>query len=219
MALPLLLLVLLAGAAPAQVPGAAALSGTAYDHLVGAPLAGVRVALSGASSRTATTDEHGGFHLAELPPGEYRVSVMDRRLELLSAFPPVVRIELPRGGHRQLQLGTPSRETLLDALCGSREAALVYGFVLDREGGHPLRGATVELRWSESTARGLSAVRTRQRWVHAVTDAAGGFRTCSVAPGVEAQIRIVDGPRVTSRRVRTGYGVLVPVEIRASTDR
>src|SRR5690606_16741772 len=130
MALPLLLLVLLAGAAPAQVPGAAALSGTAYDHLVGAPLAGVRVALSGASSRTATTDEHGGFHLAELPPGEYRVSVMDRRLELLSAFPPVVRIELPRGGHRQLQLGTPSRETLLDALCGSREAALVYGFVL-----------------------------------------------------------------------------------------
>lgn len=111
----------------AQEP-AGVIEGGLRDALTHAPLAGARISIHGAASRSATTDTGGSFRFEQLAPGEYELAV--QKAGYLDSVHRTVR----------LQPGAVTETVVIDLT----PLGAIEGAVLE-EAGKPLAGVSVNL--------------------------------------------------------------------------
>jgi len=146
----------------------------------GKGLAGATVVAGG---KTATSDETGGFSLADIPAG---VAEIEAALE--GWLPAKHEVDLSTG--KQVDAG----DLIL------RPASVVHGTVADSDG-NPLDLVTVEVSGSDR----LPAWRDRDR-VSGVTDGDGKYRMAAVEPGLQTVLATSEDGRHARRQVEVGRG-------------
>ena len=168
----------------AQAParGWGSITGTVYDSLGGAPLAGAHVALLKGTPSTET-DGHGRYVLDSVPAGSQVVTFWHPALDSIGlsnfAFP----VTVEAGRTASLPLAVPSHDTYWRATCGVARAAeedsgIVFGTVRDAETDWRLAGARAAVFWL--AVRRDSAGRWRPDRVGAEvwTDSLGTYYVC-----------------------------------------
>lgn len=176
-------LLLVPGLAYAQ--GSGAITGTVYDSLVGAPLAGARVWVRGIT-RDATTDRVGRFRIDSVPAGSHIVAFEHPDLDSIGISANLLRVDVADGAVTAVALATRSLATLRRAACGERfvgpagDSSVVFGAVRDAESGTRLAGATVYVAWDVLTRTGDGGVAAMPQTVVARTDSVGSFYACGV---------------------------------------
>jgi protocatechuate 3,4-dioxygenase beta subunit len=146
----------------------------------GKGLAGATVVAGG---KTSTSDETGGFSLADIPAG---VGGIEASLE--GWLPAKHEIDLSTG--KEVEAG----DLIL------RPASVVHGTVTDSDG-NPLDLVTVEVSWSER----LPAWRDHDR-VSEVTDGDGKYRMAAVEPGLRTVRATSEDGRHAGRQIEVGKG-------------
>lgn len=180
-------------AAAASSAWAQEVSGTVYDSIAGAPLAGARVQLADPRdlaaplAATATTDSAGRFSLGEVPPGRYLVGFSHSVLEELGVEPPTLEVEVGSAAVA-LQLAVPGPARLMHALCGSHSLAgregAIAGVLRDADSQLPVGGSVVA-RWIELVF-GVTGFRQRVRQHTVSADPSSGrFLICELPADVE----------------------------------
>jgi Carboxypeptidase regulatory-like domain len=164
-------------AASASVVAAA--SGTLSDSIHGGALAGATIVVDGTGA-AGVTDGQGRFHIDGIPPGSHRLAVHHPYLDSLGLNLSTAPMQFSPGIETALELGTPSRTTLLSRFCGSDSTArsIVVGQVLDVDSDAPVPGTIV-----------VASVDTIKR--AATTNDAGRFLLClpnGARPVVKANI-------------------------------
>ena len=158
-----------------------------------------RVALAGATvqlvdtdpvkrfARTTIADSLGRFSIDSVPDGRYSLGFFHAALEPLGIEPPVRELSISGQGQVRSDLGTPSRERFLGAVCGSKKqsdsAAVVVGVVRDARDFSAAGGVTVTGEWLELTFSKQGVVRKLPSLI-ATTAGNGWFALCGVpSPG------------------------------------
>lgn len=175
-----------AQAAPPAAAATVAVTGTVYDSVARAPLAGALVQLVDAANQArvvnATTDSSGTFHVA-MAPGRYIGGFFHPAVDVLGIEPPLIPITIPAAATATIALAIPGPTAIMTALCGPRapgdSSGTLVGRVRDADTGTPVDGARVVVSWPEITidAGGLRQV---QRRVPAQTRADGGYAICGL---------------------------------------
>lgn len=174
--------------AHAQHATLARIEGVATDSIEGRPLSGALVFLARRTSdttvtRSAITDTAGRFAFDSLPPGDYVVSLESSLLDSLEVALPVESIAVAAGDRKTVHLTIPSGAGLRALFCPGvvfrSGTGVLLGRVQDARDERPLRGASLSLRWSETTVdrRTLRATNTAQG-VDLQTDSLGRFLVC-----------------------------------------
>lgn len=179
------------GDGPAAAQGArVSVSGTAYDSLHRAPLAGALISVVG-TARSTLSDSTGRFRFDSLAPGSYTFAAQHDVLDSLGLSAVSAKATVDAAGQAVL-LAVPSFATLWRTACPGappRDSGFIYGTVRSARSGRPVAGATVDVSWMDY---GLSSQRTiaQKRWHNSVpTDATGGFAACGVPDGAVMRIR------------------------------
>ena len=169
------------GAAPVTV------TGTVYDSVAHAPLAGALVQLvdpqHASHAYNATTDSLGRFTIASVTPGQYAVGFYHPTLEALGIQPPLTGIDVAPGHPTSIALATPGGGRIAEIVCGARaqndSSGTLVGVVRDADSGTPLAGASVVATWPEwtITAKGMQQT---QRRIPAQTREDGGYVLCGL---------------------------------------
>ncbi|HEX7052186.1 MAG TPA: carboxypeptidase regulatory-like domain-containing protein [Longimicrobiales bacterium] len=199
----------------ATSPPPAAIVGTVYDSLRAAPLAGATVFLSGTAHATET-DAAGRFRLDDVPAGTYRLGITHPRAEVTGIHLETRVLTLEEGRADTVMLATPSRSTLLAALCpdwdGPPDAAHIVGRVRNAATGRPARGA--QLRFAYRTL-GRGPARVREEWIAVTTDEYGRYAACGLPAGVRIDVRVTAPGGTTTDSLTLGRGELAirPVEV------
>ncbi|HEX6039660.1 carboxypeptidase regulatory-like domain-containing protein [Longimicrobium sp.] len=196
---PLVLATLLSAAAAPLAAQGGALTGTVYDSLASAPLAGARVMVAG-TDRAATTDAAGAFRIPGLPAGEYGVVFDHPRMDNLGWIPDTLRARVADGAETPVELAIPSLIRL--GVLGCRGEAgpgtsVAVGRVADLASGEPVGGARVSFSWAGTAPRLESAATARVR-TEAVADAQGLWYACDLPAHVQIVAR-VDHPGFEAR--------------------
>lgn len=178
----------------------ASVSGVVFDSLAGAPLAGADVQLlsEGANARTydAYTDSAGRFAFPAVEVGDYIAGFFHPRFDSLGIDLPTVRLTLDAESHVALRFATPSRQTIISAVCPNdtvgNEATLLLGVVRDAARGERLTGAVVSAQWSGLAFQdsGLVSVH-RGGMVPATAD--GRFAVCNIPLDADVTVRAATG--------------------------
>lgn len=176
------------------------LSGTVYDSLrAQAPLAGALVQVEGLA-QMGRTDARGRFEIFEVPAGRRIITFFHPTLDSLGLSAPVVAVEVPLQGLRDLRLALPSFATIGRAMCGAvldSATAIVVGRVREVETGEPLPGAEAEVEWVEMSFGDGSRFRPQRRRSAAVATASGDFLLCGVPTDVDAPLVVRMGEATT----------------------
>ncbi len=197
--------------ADAGMRAMALVTGTVYDSLSEGPLVGADVQLlrQGAPARVydARTDSAGRFTIADVDGGTYVAGFFHPRIDSLGIEVPTQRITLAPAGRAELQLATPSRATLLAAVCPDtarrEDATLLMGMVRSASSGAPLTGATVSVQWGGlalGDSGGLSMVR---QGVVSPASPEGRFAVCNVPADAGVTLRAAVGPDTSGSIVLT----------------
>ena len=132
------------------------LTGTVYDSLAGAPLAGAVVQVvqvdSGASRNfTATADALGRYRLESLPRGRFGIGFQHTALDALGLESPLRAFQIGTDTTLVIDLAIPSGRQVRAERCAAGNPAdgMLAGFVTDARRGTPVVGATVTLGWVE----------------------------------------------------------------------
>lgn len=190
-----------------QAPGPAAtaqhgvISGAVIDSVRGGLLIGAIVAVDGLA-RHAVTDSVGAFLIDSVPPGEYRLALLDDLLDTLSLSVVSPNIRVTPGDTTFLVMALPSPETIVNAKCGpgphpGGTAALV-GVVINAETERRVAGADVVLAWSDVQANREVGVRTIPRQRSTRTAADGSFKICGLSNEVRAELMAWSGTDTTA---------------------
>lgn len=159
---------------------AGSVSGTVFDSIAGAPLAGASIFLWQTPFQ-ATTDDDGRFRIGEVPVGEYDVHFFHERLGTLGVSPGPRRVSVERGQDAVVRLGTPSMSTVVSSQCSVEErpehAGAIAGQVTDGQSEVPLSGAHVTLSWHEADS-------PVPRSLELQTGSDGYYRTCAAPSDV-----------------------------------
>lgn len=133
---------------PALVPGAndatATLVGTAVRDSDGTPLAGVTIAVTGASTAVATTGADGGYVISGLQPGTLGVLASLSGFDDVSGAITIVGNSTVSFSPRMRPTGTPGG------------ASTVSGRVVDAGTGEPIRGTLVSSSAGQSVVTGAN---------------------------------------------------------------
>lgn len=172
--------------ATATPPVTVAVTGTVYDSIAHAPLAGARVQLVSATDQrrvvNAVTDSTGKFH-ASVTPGRYLAGFFHPAVDLLGIEPPLLVVDVPAAPTAAMSLGIPGPAAIATALCGegapSDSSGVLVGQVRDANTESPVAGARVVASWLEIDI-GAGGVRQVQRRVPAQTRADGGYAMCGL---------------------------------------
>lgn len=145
-------------------------------------------------SRSAITDDRGRFTFAELPAGEYVIALESSLLDSLELALPPATVALSPGEHRDVALAIPSRTTLGSLTCPGvtlpAGVGAIAGRVEDAMDASPLRGATLTVRWSETTVDPATLRATSvDQGVDVRTDSLGRFRVCGVPTDTYLDVR------------------------------
>ncbi|HEX6049849.1 MAG TPA: carboxypeptidase regulatory-like domain-containing protein [Gemmatimonadaceae bacterium] len=171
--------------------GAVAVSGTAYDSLNRAPLAGALVTIVG-TALTSRADSRGRFRFDSVPPGTHRFAAQHARLDTLGFSGISARATI--GAEPGLVTITlPSFSTLWRAACGDRRApndsGFVYGNVRDATTGAVVPNAVVHITWIDLGVTRTKRV-TETRWRgQSTTNETGDFAVCGIP--ADAGLRVV----------------------------
>jgi hypothetical protein len=175
------------------------------DSLRGAPMAGVRVFLSG-TSFAAVTAADGSYSIEAVPPGKYTASILAPRLDTLLLDPPSYELTLSSGEEKVIDFAVPSRRTLMGRLCSvpatGDTLAVIFGVVRDSSG-TAARGTTVRAEWNEILRAGTAAVRVRPIIDETLTSDTGRFALCGLPPATLITVR-----------ARRGRGLIVTSQAR-----
>lgn len=155
-------------------------TGTVYDSIEGGPLQDAAVFLWNTPHR-AETDAEGRFVIEGVPAGSYSILFFHTRLGEFGVSPGPRTVSIAEGATEEMELATPSLETVVGSQClmESRPegTGALSGRVTDAESGLALGGAFVELSWNEA---GETAPRTLE--MNAGPD--GRYRSCAVPADV-----------------------------------
>jgi hypothetical protein len=187
----LLLMMVALSRVPAQET-APALHGTVTDSIRHIALAGATVIASRAADRngaakdfTATTDLHGRFAIATLPPGVYVVTVEHPWLDSTGLGIPAQTVSLVGVPTATVNLAVPSGATIRALLCPisahDTTLGLIAGYVKDVNSDHPVAGARVVFAWDDFDVDQRSARALEHKRLAAATSGRDGeFRICGV---------------------------------------
>lgn len=178
----------------------ALLSGTVYDSLRNAPLAGARVFLSGTEWATRT-DGEGRFRMADLPGGSYTVEVFHPLLDSLGLKPPPRPVELTVGRMTWVDLGVGGEGVggVAPVQAGTGMPGRLAGRVVGWETGEPLVGVEITL-----PALGSAAV----------SDEEGRFVFPAVTPGSHLVRAALLGRGVVEDTLALDPGESLHIELR-----
>jgi len=176
-----------AGAATGDTTATVAVSGTVYDSVEHAPLAGALVQLVDPqhSSRAynATTDAHGAFVMPAVVPGRYAAGFYHPSLEALGLEPPLTGVDVEPGRPTSIALMVPGGKRISTAVCGARApgdtSGALVGVVRDADTGAPLAGATVDVVWHETRIDSYG-IRRMEQHAPAKTREDGGYVICGL---------------------------------------
>ena len=189
----LLVAALIARKGEAQVPNTASsvpsaqISGTVFDSLARAPLAGALVQIVAADSpsrfeRSVTADSLGRFVIGGVPDGAYAVGFFHPLLDSLGVEAPLQQLKVEGGRSVRIGLAIPSPMRLKAAICRQSlgdSSAMVTGIVRDSKTEAPAAGVNVWGEWLELAIRNRSLAQNIQR-VRAVTADNGWFALCNL---------------------------------------
>jgi hypothetical protein len=192
-------LLVVASTAGAQRSGRAPVSavrGVVFDSVRGAPLRDALVTIAG---RSTTTDARGRFRVDSVPDGLRTISVQHASLDTLGLFGISRRAEL-HGDTGEIQVAVPSFATLWHNGCGPSkppaDSGIVYGIVRDARSHDAVRGAQLELVWTELGLRDVGSGRNvhkevfERRWKSDTRSAADGtYAFCEVPPSAIMRLR------------------------------
>lgn len=189
------------GPAPVATAQHGVISGAVIDSVRGGLLIGAIVAVDGLA-RHAVTDSVGAFLIDSVPPGEYRLALLDDLLDTLSLSVVSPNIRVTAGDTTFLVMALPSPETIVNAKCGpgphlGGTAALV-GVVINAETEQRVAGADVVLAWSDVQANREVGVRTIPRQRSTRTAADGSFKICGLSNEVRAELMAWSGTDTTA---------------------
>lgn len=162
-------------------------TGTVYDSVAHAPLAGALVQLVEVTHQArvynASTDSAGAFSIPSVLPGRYAAGFFHPSVDALGIESPLVGVTVTSGQPLSVALGIPGPARISTALCGARGPAdstgTLVGIVRDADTGTPLGGARVIVTWREIVI-GTGGLREEQRRVPAQTRADGGYVMCGL---------------------------------------
>ncbi len=157
-----------------------AVRGQVVDSTAGEALGGADIVLWETTHRVQT-NEDGYFLIEGVPVGEYAIVFFHPRLAHLGVSAGQASITVRDGLTTDVELATPSMETVTRNQClfETAEGSFVFGAVLDRETRVAIPKSTVHLSWTERLGG-----RTRARQTE--TDGEGWFRFCGLPTGVTA---------------------------------
>ena len=200
--------------------GKASLRGTVLDSLRGAPMAGVRVFLSG-TSFAAVTAPDGSYSIDAVPPGKYAASILSPRLDSLLLDSPSRELTLSGGEEKLMDFGLPSLRTFSGQLCAAPMTgdtlAVVFGVARDT-GGAAARGVTIRAEWNEILRAGIDVVRVRPITDETMTSETGRFALCGLPAETPITIRVRRGRATVAGlqlHVRPGEARRVDFTLRA----
>lgn len=163
-----------AGGAAAFSRARARVEGAVLDSTSNAPLADVRVRLTGTAFETRTAPD-GSFHFEDVPEGRYEARASTPALNVLGAVPKGVDLDAHAGETARVVLRLPSLTLAASARCDRPLTedgdGVVIGSALDADG-RPVAGTSVEISWETVLAlRSRSGGRDRSgALVDRVTD-------------------------------------------------
>lgn len=186
-------------AAPAAPHGV--ISGAVIDSVRGGLLIGGMVAIDGLG-RIGMTDSVGVFAIDSVPPGEYRLALLDDLLDTLSLSVVSPQIRVVAGDTTYVVMALPSPETIVGAKCGagpfSGGRAALVGVVINAETERRVAGADVVLAWTEVQASSDIGLRSvpRQRATKTAED--GSFKICGLSNDIRAELVAWSGRDTTA---------------------
>lgn len=195
-------------------------SGSVYDSIGRAPLAGALVQLVGVMDSVAgrvyqtRSDSAGRYLLADVPPGAYSIGFAHVKLDSLGIELSTRAVEV-RGGAQRIELATPSAATIARAVCPEGtygdSVGVLLGRILSARDRLPLPGAAITATWTETVIE-RNNIRQRDPEVAAAADSAGWFGMCALPAEVPLMVRAGLGED------STGYVVVEmrPGEVRAA---
>ncbi|MDQ6736675.1 MAG: Plug and carboxypeptidase regulatory-like domain-containing protein, partial [Gemmatimonadota bacterium] len=169
----------------------AVVTGTVYDSVARAPIAGAEIQLVDLADRrhayTAEADSLGRFRIDSVKPGNYAAGFFAPALDALG-IEPLVRGEIVRAGSDNfIALVIPGPISVMGAVCPARppndSTGALAGQVRGADSGIPISHAKIVVSWLEVVIdkRGLV---TQQRRVPAETGENGEYRICGL-PGAD----------------------------------
>ena len=175
------------GACAQAVP----VSGTAYDSLNRAPLAGALVTIVG-TALTSRTDARGRFRFDSVPPGTHTFAAQHARLDTLG-FSGISARATIGNEPGSVTIGLPSFSTLWHAACGvtrvPKDSGFVYGNVRDATTGAAVPNAAVHITWIDVGITKTKRV-TQTRWRgQSTTNETGDFAICGIP--ADAGLRVI----------------------------
>lgn len=195
LALALLAPVIAAPRANAMQAGGAAqadttpvvVTGTVYDSVEHAPLAGALVQLvdpqHASRAYNATTDARGAFTMPSVLPGRYAAGFFHPSLDAVGLQPPLTGVDVEPGHPTSVALVVPGGNRIAATVCGARApgdtSGALAGVVRDADSGAPLAGATVDVWWQE-TRIDSHGIRRMEQHAPTQTREDGGYVICGL---------------------------------------
>ncbi|MEO5869568.1 MAG: carboxypeptidase regulatory-like domain-containing protein [Gemmatimonadaceae bacterium] len=198
-------------------------SGTIYDSVARAPLAGaiVQAALidpsrsstrgdSGLRVFTAVADAEGKYRVGGLPAGRYGIGFQHSSLSAVGLEPPLRAFELSADASIVIDLAIPPGPQVRALKCsgtsGDEHDGMLAGFVRDAAQGNTLAGATVAVSWVEIAVVD-GKLRTVPRRTVATAGDEGTFLACGLASETALAIEITNpGYRAISGEITVPDG-------------
>ena len=188
--------------------GDGVLAGTVFDSASGGPLVGADVILrswddaanflpppdAARAPLAVASDESGAFRVDGLPDGSYALRVSHPRLAAAGARANEIRVVVDGERSAQLELWTPSAETIYARVCrdaspAGENAGAAIGFARDAASGRHLSGVEVVAGWGESPDAGTSG---------AVSGEDGRFAVCGLPVGETIRLRVASSAGETA---------------------
>jgi hypothetical protein len=213
-ALSLVLLAFAAAGAGAQGRARAArlvpVRGVVFDSVRGRPIAGALVTID--PGRSTRTDERGRFRFDSVAEGRRTISAQHPSLDTLGLYG--ISRTADVHGDAEVQLGVPSLATLWRNACGTSkppaDSGIVYGVVREARTGRPVRGARLELEWSELALRpvndsGFNEVVDRHFLSETRSTANGSYAVCNAPTEALVRVRaLIDSATTGAIEIETG---------------
>jgi len=180
----------------APVATTSTLVGVVMDSTTGRALVGATVQLSllnDPSVGFATlSDSLGDYRVENVPGGRYAIGFFHPRLDSLGLEMPILGLIMPDSGIAQVDLGSPSPETIYSSVCGLGVDGLLLGTVRDADTGAPIANGAITAVWAtiRIDERGL---RNERRILNARSDSAGRFSICGLPTDAPARLQAATG--------------------------
>ncbi len=191
----------------------AVVTGTVYDSVANAPLAGADVQLvdlvDRARAYTARTDSLGRFRIDSVRPGHYAAGFFHPALDALGIEPLVRATEIHAGIDNSLALVIPGPVAVMRALCPARgphdSTGAMAGVVRAADSDAPITGAKVVVSWTELVIDS-HGVESQQRRYPVETGDNGEYRICGL-PGADTVLASAESRSQHSGVIEVGIPV------------